>query len=292
MPSVDPTADARITADARPRGINPAPRPSPGAMRWLDHEVPRTGGRSVRELIILTGGLALTIGELVSPGGPDIGNWIVYAGATLLFALRFYLARAVAVGACIGAIAQQWPYLRRGLDFANLETLAVLPLAAIALLASRDLVERFEGGTSRYRLLPNPWQAFSSAQIRTLRWSCYAAGALGGLLDHSLQLSGLADPPLWPRAAMIAIILSIAALSLGRAIGLLGLWVTGVAVAVLIAPQVPAAEAFFAGTAYDADALVFVHSARYVLPMFLLAVASAAIATPFTARLLRRTLRG
>ena len=76
MPSVDPTADDRITADARPRGINPAPRPSPGAMRWLDHEVPRTGGRSVRELIILTGGLALTIGELVSPGGPDIGNWI------------------------------------------------------------------------------------------------------------------------------------------------------------------------------------------------------------------------
>jgi hypothetical protein len=259
-------------------------------MRWLDHEVPNTGGRSVRELIILSGGLALTIGELLRPGGPDIGNWLVYAGATLLFGVRFYLARAVAVGACVGAIAQQWPHLRHG--FVDVETLAVLPLAAIALLASRDLVGRFEGAPSRHRLLPNPWKAFTSAQTRTLRWSCYAAGALGGLLDHSLQISGLADPPLWPRAAMIAIILSIAALSLGRAVGLLVLWLTGVAVAVLIAPQVPAAEALFAGEPYDADALLLVNSADYILPIFLLAVASAAIATPFTARLLRRALRG
>ncbi len=117
-------------------------------MKFLDRDVPWAGHRSVRELIILSGGIALTTAEATS-GYVDVGNLIVYAGATLVFASRFYLARAVAVGACIGAIVQQWPHLRFGLGHANVETLAVLPLLAIALLCSRDLVERFDRGESR-----------------------------------------------------------------------------------------------------------------------------------------------
>ncbi|MEZ4381873.1 MAG: hypothetical protein R3A79_11010 [Nannocystaceae bacterium] len=263
-------------------------------MRWLDHEVPRTGGRSVRELIILTGGLALTIGELVRPGGPDVGNWLVYAGATALFGVRFYLARAVAVGACVGAIAQQWPYLRGGLEHASLETLAVFPVAAIALLASRDLVARFEGGASRHRLLPNPWRAFTSAQTRTLRASCYAAGALAGLLDHAVYAASGSGAPLGARAAMIGIIASIAALSLGHAVGLLGIWILGVVVAVSLAPRLLATDPLFGGDPHavsSVGALGYAVEERYLLAMVILAVASAAIATPFTARLLRRALR-
>jgi len=260
-------------------------------MRWLDHIVPRTGGRSVREVIVLAGGLALCTAELTSQH-PDIGNAIVYIGATLVFALRFYLARAIGVGACIGAIAQQWPNLRYGLDHADAMTLGVFPLVTIALLASSDLASRFEGAPSNVGLLPNPWRSFTTAQTRTLRWSCYAAGSLAGLLDHAVQISHLAAPPLWPRVAMVAIILSIAVLSLGRSIGLLCLWVTGLTVTILTAPQLLPAEAAIAGDFSGLGGLIFTGGPHYILPIILLAAATTLIVTPFTARLLRRTFGG
>ncbi len=259
-------------------------------MRWLDHTVPNTGGRSIRELLVLAGGIALSTWELSREGGPDVGNAIVYVGATLLFALRFYLARAIGVGACIAAIAQQWPNLRYGAEQADLMTLGVFPLLAIFLLSSRDLSERFEGAPSNIRLLPNPWSHFTSAQTRTLRGSCYAAGALAGLLDHSLQISHLLSPPLWPRLMMIAAVLSIVILSLGRSIGLFCLWITGVIVALLTVPQLLAAEAAIAGESAGAEALLFTGGPHYVLPIVLFAIAAAAIATPFSARLLRQLL--
>jgi hypothetical protein len=261
-------------------------------MSWLHHEVSWAGNRSVHELLITGAGVTLCTVELTSRGGPDVGNAIVYISATLLFALRFYLARAIGVGACIAAIAQQWPNLRYGLDHADVMTLGVLPLLGIIALASPHLTARFEGAPSNISLLPNPWSSFSTAQTRTLRWSCYAAGALAGLLDHSVQISHLADPPLWPQAAMVAIIISIGALSLGRSVGLLSLWITGLTVAFLTAPQVFAAEAAIAGDIAGAHALIFTGGPHYILPIILLALASSVIATPFTARLLRRTIAG
>lgn len=270
----------------RPPGIFRAGGPSPGLMRWLDREIPRTGGRSVRELVILAGGVALSIWEVTRAGGPDLGNLLVYAGATLLFALRFYLARAVAAGACVGAIVQQWPYLRYGLGQADAETLAVFPVLALGLLASRDLVGRFEGAPSQLRLLPNPWAAFTSAETRTLRWACYAAGALAGLLDHSLQLTRWADPALWPRVAMVSLCASLVALGLGRAIGLLGVWSTGVAVALAVAPQVMPAESAIAGDSLAASGILFGGGPHYVLPIFALALAAAMISTRDAVRLI------
>lgn len=255
-------------------------------MRWLDREIPGTCGRSVRELVILTGGVALSTWEVTREGGPDLGNLAVYVGATLLFAARFYLARAVAVGSCIGASAQQWPHLRHGLAEADVETLAVFPVVALGLLASQDLIGRFEGAPSKLRLLPNPWAAFTSAETRTLRWACYAAGALAGLLDHSLQLTHWADPPLWPRAAMVSLCAALVVLGLGRAIGLLGVWATGVAVALAVAPQVMPAESAIAGDRLAASGILFGGGAHYVLPIFGLAVAAAVISTRDTVRLL------
>lgn len=258
-------------------------------MRWIDDKVPYTGGRTPRELVILGGGIALCTLTLMH-GHVDWGNLCVYAGATLAFGLRFYLARAIGVGACIGAIAQQWPHLRYGLDHANVETLAVLPLVTIVLLCSRDLVERFDRAPTALPGLPNPWAAFTLAQTRTVRWSCYAAGALAGLLDHTLQHPvEAAEAPLWPRVGMIAVIVAVALLGLGRALGLLMVWVIGAAVAILIAPDLAPAERALTG---DAWALLELYTflPHYVLPIFVLAVAATGIATPFTARLLRRTL--
>lgn len=261
-------------------------------MGWLHHEVSWARGRSVHELLLIGAGVTLCTVHLAQPGTPDVGNTIVYIAATLLFALRFYLARAIGVGTCIAAIAQQWPHLRYGLDHADVMTLGILPLLGILALASPHLAARFEGAPSNLSVLPNPWSSFTTAQTRTLRWSCYAAGALAGLLDHSVQVSHLADPPLWPRIAMVAIIFSIGALSLGRSVGLLCVCITGITVAVLTAPQLLAAEAAIAGDPAGAHALVFTGGPHYVLPIVLLALASAIIATPFTARLLRRTVAG
>lgn len=258
-------------------------------MTFLDRELPCCAGRTPRELLALTGGAAIIVGELIRPGTVDIGNLAVYVLATLLLLLRCFIARAAAVGACIGAIVQQWPHLRSG-DITP-ETLALLPLAGIALLASRDLVDRFERAPSRLRWLPNPWSSFTAAQTRTLRWAAYAAGALSGLLDHSLQLmthgaritGGVA--PWWPRIAMVALIAALALLCLGRAVGLLLVWLTAVAVAVLVAPLAWQAEVFTLAPMYR-------DSGHYLLPVLLLAAIAIVLTTPAVARLLRRTLLG
>ncbi|MEZ4450565.1 MAG: hypothetical protein R3B09_13880 [Nannocystaceae bacterium] len=256
-------------------------------LRWFDATIPHTGGRSLRELTILGGGVALCTYE-VTGHHVDVGNLCVYAGATLAFALRFFLARAIGVGACLGAIAQQWPHLRLG--EVDLATLAVLPVVTMILLCSRDLVERFDRAPQALPGVPNPWAGFTMAQTRTVRWSCYAAGALGGLLDHTLQ-HPVGVGPLWPRAAMIGIIVAIALLGLGRAIGLVMVWAIGLAVAIRLIPDVLAAERVLAGD-QGAKVELYTWLAHDVLPMFVLAAAAALIAAPFTLRLLRRALFG
>jgi hypothetical protein len=263
-------------------------------MTLLDRELSWCAGRTVRELLVVAGGLAIIVGELARPGQVDVGNLAVYVLATLLLLLRFFAARAAAVGACIGAIVQQWPHLRAG-DITP-ETLAVLPLLGIALLASHHLVDRFERAPSRLRWLPNPWQNFTTAETRSLRWAAYAAGALSGLLDHSLQLMTVGArtfgdiAPWWPRITMVALVAALALLCLGRAVGLLLVWVTALAVAILVAPLAWQAEPLLHTTLPLAPMYQF--GAHYLLPLFLLALAALALTTPAVARLLRHTLLG
>lgn len=265
-------------------------------MTLLDREV--LLGRTVRELVVLTGGLAITVFELVRPGQPDWPNLAVYVLATALFAARFYAARAAAVAACIGAIAQQWPHLRAG--EVTWETLGLLPLAGIAVLASSDLVARFDRAPSHVRWLPNLWAAFSAAETRTIRWSAYAAGALAGLLDHiTEQIRWTPDAAAWPRTSMIALSVALLLLCAGRALGLLAVWVVSLFVVLNVGPLVPAAESTLAAwglPALAAPGLVLPASiaaaATYLLPAALLAALAAALTTPYALRLLRRTLLG
>lgn len=264
-------------------------------MIFLDREV--LLGRTVRELLVILGGVSITALDFLH-GRPDWPNVAVYVLATALFAARFYAARAAAVAACVGALAQQWPHLREGM--VDWLTLGLLPLAGILLLASSDLVARFERAPSRIRWLPNLWADFSAAQTRTLRWSAYAAGALAGLLDHITEMCPRnAEPLAWTRPGMIALTLALILLCAGRAIGLLLVWAVSLFVLVALAPLLPAAESVLARAGVAtlvAPGLTLPpavgHAAHYLLPAALLAAIAAALTTPSVARLLRRTLFG
>lgn len=263
-------------------------------MTFLDREL--LLGRTPRELAFILGGATISIVEVVRPGPVDWPNLAVYVLATLLFAARFYAARAAAVATCIGAIAQQWPHLRHG--EVNWLTLAVLPLAGILLLASSDLVERFERAPSRVRWLPNPWAQFTAAETRTLRWAAYAAGAMGGLLDHiTEQLRYTPDPAVWPRACMIALCVALLLLCAGRAIGLLVVWATSLVVLVYTAPLIVPAESMFATRGHPSlvDAGLALPKSiaggwLYLQPTALLALFAVAVTTPIVFRLFRRTM--
>lgn len=264
-------------------------------MKHLDREL--LLGRTARELICIAGGVGVSIFEIYRPGPIDWPNLAVYVVATALFVLRFYAARAAGVAACIGAIVQQWPHLRDG--EVTWETLGLLPIAGLLLLASTDLVARFEGSPSRLRWLPNLWAEFSSAQTRTLRWSAYAAGALAGLLDHVTEQLPYGDPTLWPRACMVSLVVALALLCAGRALGLLVVGVTSLIAAAYIVPLVLPAEATSAALGlpalYSSGDVLPAHlfAARpYLLPSALLAVAAVLFTAPAVLRLLRRTLRG
>jgi len=265
-------------------------------MIFLDREVAWCAGRTLRELLAVAGGLAIIAAEFIRPGAPDWGNLAVYVVATLLLATRFFAARAAAVGACIGAIVQQWPHLRLG--DVDVETLAVLPVAGILLLASADLVDRFERAPSRISWLPNPWASLRAADTRNLRWAAYAAGALAGLLDHTAQTTASTfemlhqSAPLWPRLAEALFMFALLLLCLGRAVGVLLVWLTAVAVVLLAAPLAWHAESMLGHGDPITLPLAYFNAAHYLLPIVLLAATAAAITTPAIARLLRRTLLG
>jgi hypothetical protein len=265
-------------------------------MGFLDHELRWAAGRTPRELVIIGGGLGIIVADLLRPGPPDVGNLIVYVAATALFALRFFAARAAAVASCIGAIVQQWPYLRLG--EITTETAALLPLFGIAVLACEDLVDRYERAPSRISWLPNPWAGFTAAETRALRWASYAAGALAGLLDHTLQIVRahadmlMLPAPWWPRIAMLALVGALVLLCLGRAIGALVVWATAVVVVVQVAPLAWQAEALLGPLRAGPGALALEYhgAAHYLGPVLLLATIAALITTPAVVRLLRRTV--
>jgi hypothetical protein len=160
-----------------------------------------------------------------APARPDVGNLAVYVVATLLLAAallrRPRRGRRRLHRRDRPAVAAPAPRRHR-----TPETLAVLPVVGIALLASSDLVDRFERAPSRLRWLPNPWAGFTAAETRSLRWAAYAAGALTGLLDHTLQLVRPRRPHLvhalprgGPASPWSPSMLALALLCLGRAVG-------------------------------------------------------------------------
>ncbi|MCA9606924.1 MAG: hypothetical protein KC619_15060 [Myxococcales bacterium] len=257
-------------------------------MRWIDEPLARARGRTPRELLLLAAGVGYTVFELTSEA-PCWPNVVMYASATIAFALRFFPARAIGVGVALGALAQRLPDLRYGT--AELETPHLwIALAAIAVLSSRDLEARFERAPSRLRWLPNAWAALPAADLRRLRWCVYALAALAAGLGYTWGVP-FADTGVDPRLVIGVIgslVALIALLAAGRAPALLLVPLVTLPIAAMLGSQVVEAEGILAGRALPFLDFGLWRWPAFVLPGTLLALLAAGLATPYAVRLLRR----
>jgi hypothetical protein len=198
-------------------------------MQLLDS--PLIAGRTAREVALTGIGLFGVVWGLVGAGPYGIEWSTAWAVVTSLFVARFWAARGIAAGACIAAVAQwvcvselrAWPWIVN------------VPVVALALLASRDLVARFEESPSRVRWLPNPWAAMPRDHARRLRWSAYAAAVMAAVLCQ-MWCSGARTFPATP-AFFWSVGAIVALLAVGRAVMLLPLAGAAMAVAVAALPR-------------------------------------------------------
>jgi hypothetical protein len=223
---------------------------------------PLVAGRTTRELALVGIGLFGVMWGLVGNGPYGVEWSLAWAVATPLFAMRFWAARGIAVGACIAAVAQ-WVCLT---ELREWHWVLNVPLVALALLASRDLVARFDEAPSRLRWLPNPWALMPSQHARRLRWCAYAAGVMASVLCQmwcSGERSFPATPAFfWSLGAIVAL------LAMGRAVMLLPLAGAAIAAAVALLPGA------LGGHVGSLEALAC-------------SLATLALATPYVARLIR-----
>jgi hypothetical protein len=225
-------------------------------------------GRTARELILLTTGLVF-VGIEATRRPLNVANLIVYGFGVLLFAVRFFPARAVGTGTAIAALAQRWPETLYARHLASdLDWTAYAPLVMVPLLASRDLVQRFDRTPSR--ILRNAWATLPESLARALRWCSYALGALGGIL---WQVRSLDDP--WCQVALVGTSACILLLTAGRAVVLLAI------------PFVCGAIAW--AVLRHADGYQFAGASRgYFYAALGLAAIAATIASVYALRLLHR----
>jgi hypothetical protein len=243
-------------------------------------------GRSVRELLLIGLGAYFGVRELAS-GDPDWANVAVYFGATLAFALRWFPARAIGVATAATAIAQRWSFLRAsGTHLAEQDWTAYAPFAALALLCSRDLEERFDFAPTRLRFLPNLWGGLPRRDARILRFCAYALAIAAGLLFKRLQLAGQWGGPDWPQQALVvALYGAIALLAFGRASTLLAIPPLAGLTAGMLAREVGRCELQLSGGEFGVHAMP-----EYVLPALVACVIAGALALPYSVRLLRTAL--
>jgi hypothetical protein len=229
-------------------------------MKVLDS--PLVAGRTTRETALVGIGLFGVMWGLVGNGPYGIEWSLAWAIATPLFAMRFWAARGIAVGACIAAVAQ-WVCLT---ELREWHWVLNVPLVALALLASRDLVARFDEAPSRLRWLPNPWATMPREHARRLRWCAYSAGVMASVLCQ-MWCSGSRSFPatpafFWSLGAIVAL------LAVGRAVMLLPLAAAGVAVTVALLPRA------LSGDVGSLEAIVC-------------ALTTLGLATPYVTRLIR-----
>lgn len=232
------------------------------SMRILDHQRP-IFGRTIRELVLIAMGTAFT--AYAAALGDRLEYVAVYAFATIVFALRFYPARAFAVGTCIAALVQSaaggWSLLGTAHVSRFEDWTLYIPVPFLALTVSKDLVERFDRAPSRFNL----WGNLPHADALRLRVCLYAMASLAAVFV--LRYDG---NRLWTIGAMVSLWLSIALLALGRAFVL------------LVAPLIAAASA----TVWTLD-----HRSETALDLAVpitCALVIVAAAAPYAVRLVRR----
>jgi hypothetical protein len=191
------------------------------ARQPLDTPLPLLG-RTPRELLCAAVGVWILINELYSPA---TGKHLFYLNMTLAvvftaaFALRFFLARILAVTAAFSAGAQWW--IGRQESWAapfDQSWHAYACFVVVAVLASPDLVRRFDRGTVP-RWWPNPWAALGRTDLALVRWSLYSLYMVTALLHQAVgRTTGtpLAAHREWIEPFTIAVGLVSVCLALGR----------------------------------------------------------------------------
>ncbi len=261
-------------------------------MKLLDREI--LFRRTVREYLLLALGVGAIVHDVMYARNPG-WNITGYSIAIAAFAFRLFPARAMGVAWCVSATVLHISSLQyeavREMPF---QWIALMPFAILLLLASRDLVDRFERAPSRVSWLPNYWASVPASFRRMSIWTCYALGSMAAMLFYAyLASSDLNQAEPWALYVPIGAIVTVLLLIAGRSFGFLAACGLGAYTAVAVYPHIGAARAWVGGD-WPSEPMsgLFMTTPHYALPLFFLGIATAAIAAPYTLRLIVRAARG
>jgi hypothetical protein len=210
-------------------------------MKVLD--TPIVFDRTLRELIVVGGGLIICAME-IARDGTNPWHLGVFVAGTGLLAVRFFAARVVAIGVLLSAIAAHFSGARYGDGWVPTELhWGVYAMAAgVLLLMSRDLAQRFDFAQSGPGWRLNRWRDLPRAHWRASTLLGWWLGILGHFLLRGWQGAGDAAPS-WPLYAIVACIACVFLLFTGRSIVFVFAAALGIAVTLAVWPHVGAAEA-------------------------------------------------
>jgi hypothetical protein len=247
-------------------------------MPIIDAPIRVIAGRTTRELLLFA---IVSYAAYLS-----FGFWpefVTATGVALLFALRVPQARPIGVGFCLGWLVSMGAmmvadihyygaefHLRNVTDFRFL-----IPAVVLLLLTSRDLFDRFDAAPARF--IPNVWRDLPTRHWRTMRWSAYSLGVFSALVvpgwlwaTRAWNLSS--ETPTW---VLIGIILALALLVIGSALGFIVATAVSAFTLVELAPMLMDNDFFAAGIRpgmlgpiCGAALVVLVLSAPYCLRLF------------------------
>lgn len=247
-------------------------------MHTIDTPIPAIGGRTARE--------AALFGIVAYAAYLSFGHWAEFATATgvaLLFAFRVPQARPIAVGFCLGwlvSMAALWSAQVRfyGDEFQLqylLDMRLLIPAGLLLILSSRDLFQRFDAAPAR--LIPNVWRDLPTKHWRMMRWSAYSLGVWSALVvpgwlwpARAWSLSG--ELPTW---ILVGIVLALALLVIGSALGFIVATAVSAFALVKLAPLLFEADAIsvgirpgMLGPICGAALVVFLFAAPYCVRLF------------------------
>jgi hypothetical protein len=247
-------------------------------MPIIDTPIRVIGGRTTRELMLLA---IVSYAAYLSYGfWPE---FVTATGVALLFALRVPQARPIGVGFCLGWLVSMGAMVLADVQYYGAEFQLssltdfrfLIPAMVLVLLTSKDLFERFDAAPARF--IPNVWRELPTRHWRTMRWSAYSLGVFSALVvpgwlwaSRAWNLSS--ETPTW---VLIGIVLALALLVIGSALGFIVATAVSAFTLVELAPRLSENDIFLAGIRPGmllpiccAALVVFLLSAPYCLRLF------------------------
>jgi hypothetical protein len=266
-------------------------------MRYIDTPIRLAAGRTARELALIASGA----GSVVMSQVHEDHSWNVfgYAFVTLAFATRFFAGRVMYLSMCFAALVLQLSSVLLGnVTLADRLPITLFILGHVVVLLGGDLVSRFDDGGRGFGPFRNFWRDLPVSQRRNIAWSGHAVAVLGAMMHHMAfnATSPGHTAPLWIQAGVFVASACGLLYLWGRAVAAPAALAFGVWTAVMMAPHVGGAwQAMQTGGGWivATPGLPWVHvaSPHYTVVGFVIAIATAAIALPWTVRWLRLALR-